>query len=339
MRRSSGLNGVQVYNNPWVDRVLWKNPVLLWLGRKGWYNKVTPTVPFAIRQVSSRMEAMARQEKEGGFSEKSSLKPDFLDKFLKAKEESPDIVTDNAVLGLTLSMVNAGSDTVATTFAALFYYLLHQPADMKKLVEEIDKHFPTPDVEKPKSFEDFLVPFSEAQKLPYLDACIKETFRFHPALGGQLMERMTPPEGATICGEWIPGNTIVACNSTIVHRHKPTYGPDADSFRPERWLECSADQASLMNRCLLTFGAGPNTCIGKSIALLELYKVVPSFIRAFEVSMLAAVDLLELLTIFICRSNSWIPTWLQRSIIWASWSNMMFLCDLKRDIECDEAEP
>ena len=39
-----------------------------------------------------------------------------------------------------------------------------------------------------------------------------------------------------------------------------------------------------MNKTLLTFGAGPNTCIGKNIALLELYKAVPSILRAFKAS-------------------------------------------------------
>ncbi len=33
----------------------------------------------------------------------------------------------------------------------------------------------------------------------------------------------------------------------------------------------------------LVFGAGARTCLGKNISLLELYKLVPTFLRNFEI--------------------------------------------------------
>jgi cytochrome P450 len=38
-----------------------------------------------------------------------------------------------------------------------------------------------------------------------------------------------------------------------------------------------------MESTLFQFGAGSRTCIGKNISLLEIYKLVPSFLRRFEV--------------------------------------------------------
>ncbi len=203
---------------------------------------------------------------------------DLLDKFLRAKAKHPDVVDDRAVLGLTLSMVNAGSDTTATTLAAIFYYLLKTPRVMLKVHEELLTHFGVA-----TSLHSSITTFADSQKLPYLDACIKETFRIHPALGGQLSERLVPGGGATIASEWIPEGTKVSCNSWIVHRHKPTFGQDAEMYRPERWLEAKEEQLSAMNRAFLVFGAGPHTCVGKNIALLEVYKLVPSVLRAFDV--------------------------------------------------------
>jgi cytochrome P450 len=206
---------------------------------------------------------------------------DLLAKFLRAKKEHPETVDDRAVLGLTLSMVNAGSDTTATSLAATFYHLLKNPDIMRTLVSELDAYFLlSPTNKYPSALQDCITTFADAQKLPYLDACIKETFRLHPALGGQLSERIVPPSGATISGSFIP----VSCSSWLVHRHKPTFGDDAELYRPQRWLQSSSEQLSAMNRALLTFGAGPNTCVGKNIALLEMYKLVPSVLRAFEVS-------------------------------------------------------
>lgn len=258
----------------------------MWLSRLGYYNKVTPTVPFAIKALSERLQT-ERKEQFGdmpGKRQQENGKVDLLDKFLRAKKEFPDTVNDKAVLGLSLSMVNAGSDTTATTMAAIFYYLLKNPTAMARLRKEIDEHFPPPAADSAAAPESCVTSFSEAQKLPYLDACIKETLRYHPALGGQLQERLVPPGGATISGIWIPEDTIVSCSSWLVHRHKPTFGQDADRFRPERWLKAGDERLSAMNRALIAFGAGPHTCVGKNIAILEITKLVPSILRAFTVS-------------------------------------------------------
>jgi cytochrome P450 len=276
----------QVSNASWIDDVLYKNPILLWLGRRGWFDQGTLTVPLARKQLAERLKRQRQDETKGGADQGPV---DLLTKFFQAKQDFPETVDDRAVLGLTMSMVNAGSGTIATTLIALFYYLLKTPEKMTKLRTELDSHFPPPppppttDSVSIQSFEEYVVPFGPAQKLPYLDACIKETLRIHPALFGQLMERVVPPEGATIAGEFVPGGTIVSSNAWIVQRHKPTYGADVDTYRPERWLECDSQQLSAMNRALLVWGAGAHTCIGKNIGLLELYKVVPSILRMFTV--------------------------------------------------------
>lgn len=36
---------------------------------------------------------------------------------------------------------------------------------------------------------------------------------------------------------------------------------------------------------MFQFGAGARTCIGKNISLLEIYKLVPTFLRNFEVEL------------------------------------------------------
>lgn len=278
---SSQADIFQVNNLTWLDQVLKKNPVLMWLGRHGLWNSVTPTVPIALRQVDQKKREFK------GVDENSKARVDLLTKFLQAKIDNPEIVDDRAVLGLTLSMVNAGSGTVATTLAATFYFLLKYPQVMKELVAEIDECFPPPTTSaaagKPIDFHKYVVPFAESQKLPFLDAVLKEIFRIWPGLGMQLIERVTPPEGAHIMGEYIPGNIIVSCNAWIMHRHKPTYGEDVEVFRPHRWLDASPEQQAAMNKASLVWGAGPNTCIGKNIAFLELFKVIPSVLRMFKV--------------------------------------------------------
>ncbi|KIX05577.1 uncharacterized protein Z518_06449 [Rhinocladiella mackenziei CBS 650.93] len=102
----------------------------------------------------------------------------------------------------------------------------------------------------------------------------------HPATGLPLA-RVVPKEGVTIQGNFFPGGTIIGVNSWVAHANEDVFGPDANIFRPERWIE-SKDQASEMERSFLAFGAGSRTCIGKNISLMEMSKVVPELIRRFD---------------------------------------------------------
>lgn len=81
----------------------------------------------------------------------------------------------------------------------------------------------------------------------------------------------------------MPGGTIVGVSPSTVQRHKPTFGDDANSFRPERWLVDDQEKVRVMERAMFSFGAGGHTCLGRNIAVMELYKIVPSVMNHFEV--------------------------------------------------------
>lgn len=212
---------------------------------------------------------------------------DLLSKFLAAKEARPDFMTDTLVQTMAVSMAFAGSETTAISLGAVFYYLLRHPAALARLRAELD------DAGRRGVFADCatgLVTWHESQKLPYLDACVKEAFRMHPA-PGLPMERIVPPQGADIAGHFVPGGTIVGCSAWVLHRNKDVFGADADVYRPERWLvdetrDRGAEEARIkeMTGTMCQFGLGSRTCIGKNISLLEIYKLVPSFLRRFDVS-------------------------------------------------------
>ena len=184
---------------------------------------------------------------------------------------------------MAVSMAFAGSETTAISLAAVFYFLLRNPRCFELLRTELNEAVLDGRLQ---SREDGLTSWTEAQSLPYLDACIKEAFRLHPAAGLPL-ERVTPSEGADICGRHIPGGTIVGCSAWVIHRRPEVFGENPDVYRPERWTEAAHEQRKEMEGTMFHFGAGSRTCIGKNISLLEIYKVVPSFLRRFDVSMIS----------------------------------------------------
>ena len=165
---------------------------------------------------------------------------------------------------------------------AVLYYVLRTPGCYSKLQRELDTHLqPASPAAESTYFE---TPYSQARELPYLHACIQEAFRMCPALGSML-ERIVPSSGATICGVPIPGGTIVGCNAWVVQRDKKTFGEDCDTYRPERWL-ADAETTRNMERSMFQFGGGSHICLGQYIALMEIYKLVPSLIKTYEVRFL-----------------------------------------------------
>lgn len=283
--------GTVIGQNPWLDRILIKNPVKLFLESKGLWpsGPNAAIVRFALdRQREHSKRAEDDLERSGENTGKRGV--NFLQRFLQSQEKSPEFLTDNRITAMCASLIIAGSDSTAISLSSVFYYLLQNPRVYQKLMVEIDAADAAGEL---ASSEDTtgagdVVPFSAAKKLTYLDAVINESFRMHPAVG-LLLERVTPPEGATICGEYVPGGTVVGCNAWVVHQNKEVFGEDADVYRPERWLESEgADtiQLSRMRQSMFQFGAGARTCIGKNISLMETYKMIPTFLRKFEVCLL-----------------------------------------------------
>lgn len=209
---------------------------------------------------------------------------DFLARFLEAKNEYPKIVNDQQVFSYTVSNMNAGSDTTAISLRAILYYVLKSPRVASVLQAELDVAFKEGRIDLPVSWK------QSQKELPYLDAVIREALRLHPAVG-LLLERKVPQGGFQLPhnGPYLPAGTIVGANPWIIHRHA-LFGEHVDSFIPERWLPADDESESKfqsrkseMIRATFTFGAGPRTCIGKNISLLEIYKLIPSLFLTYEV--------------------------------------------------------
>jgi cytochrome P450 len=273
---------------PLLDKLLLKNPLYLLLAKLNLVDSTFPVARFAQARMKERLGVNYSSMPD--LTQKFELdpsKPDLLSKFLAAQAARPEFMTDRLVGTMAVSMAFAGSETTAITLAAVFYHLLRTPAAMRRLREELDG------LEERGAFGDVatgLVTWAEAQQMPYLDACIKEAFRIHPAAGLPL-ERIVPEGGADIAGHFVRGGTIVGCSAWVIHRRRDVFGVDADVYRPERWLdplegEAKADQEwriKRMNATMIQFGMGSRTCIGKNISLLEVYKLVPSLLRRFDI--------------------------------------------------------
>ena len=75
--------------------------------------------------------------------------------------------------------------------------------------------------------------------------------RLHPS-NCYPLERVVPEEGATVCNIDLPKGTIVATTAPLINCNEDIFGTDAKEFRPERWLENSAERLKVMERTFFT---------------------------------------------------------------------------------------
>lgn len=273
---------------PILDLLFQKNVLKLQLQKWGFLKTVFPVTKFGLDRSAERSHDMAIVKEKGlsALQNASQINDnkniDLLSKFTQAQHDHPEFMTDDLVLTSCLSMIFAGSETTAITLSSIFYFLVKHPQVYKKLIAEIDEAVQNGTIEDTE--QNGLITWTESQKLPYLDAVIQESFRMHPA-PGLLLERVVPVQGIDILGQLIPGGTIVGCNAWVLHRRPEIFGADVDIFRPERWTDATGERLKEMKATMFQFGAGARTCIGKNISLLEVYKVVPAFLRRFDIEL------------------------------------------------------
>ncbi|KAI0149828.1 cytochrome P450 [Hypoxylon sp. NC0597] len=253
---------------PWLDSLWVKNTFVSRLRPAKW----SPMVQFANKREEER-RAMSASEKEHS----QANDRDFLSRFLAALDKDPSI-PPWALRAWTSSNIIAGSDTTAIFLRTMFHELLTHPASLAKLRAELDEAAAQGKLSK-------IATWKESIALPYLSACFKEAGRIHPPFGLHL-ERVVPAGGLEVCGQTLPAGTIVGMNAWVVHRDPDMFGPDADAWRPERWLEGDEAHIKRMDASLLTFGAGHRTCLGKHISYLEIFKLVPTLLQAYDIELI-----------------------------------------------------
>ncbi|KAI1822452.1 cytochrome P450 [Xylaria intraflava] len=174
-----------------------------------------------------------------------------------------------------LFMFIAGTETVSSALRTTLFHLIGTPVAYQRLKAEIKTAVENRTVSSP-------ITAAEAKTLPYLQAVLYEGLRIRPAATATFAKEV-PPGGDTIHGYFVPAGTSVGPNLPCMMRSKELFGEDADIFRPERFLEADPDTRTEMQRNVdLVFGYGRWMCAGKTVAWLELNKMIFEVVREFD---------------------------------------------------------
>jgi cytochrome P450 len=169
---------------------------------------------------------------------------DLVDMLLAARNPDGSAMTDWQVRDNLMSMIVAGHETTTAELAWAFQLLAHDRPAQNRLCAELDG----------------------GTGEQYLVATVNETLRHRPAFPFLIPRAVCEP---IEIGGWTyaPPARLVAC--TYLIHHDPAFYPKPQAFRPERFLG-EVDQAPMW----LPWGAGPRSCVGRHLALLEMRAVL-----------------------------------------------------------------
>jgi cytochrome P450 family 135 len=174
---------------------------------------------------------------------------DILALLVSARGEGGEPLSDEELLDQIITLLLAGHETTTTGLAWAFERLVRHPAVLQRLESELGKG------------ED-----------DYLDAVVNETLRVRPVIDG-VWRKLTAP--AAVGGYHLPAGTLVFPAITLVQTSEAF--PDADEFRPDRFLDGSPPPYTF-----IPFGGGPRRCIGASFAIMEMKTVLSTVVKQIE---------------------------------------------------------
>lgn len=164
-------------------------------------------------------------------------------------------------------LIGAGTLTTAWSLTVAIFYLLREPRCLARLKQELSTALPTGKAVSSRS----ILPTLE--NLPYFNAIIQETLRLSYGVATRLA-RIAPDEELVVPGDgtgsdgkqWrIPPNTVVSMTQLHMFQNEQLF-PSPKEFQPERWMV----EPKLM-RFMVAFGKGSRQCLGKNLALAEIY--------------------------------------------------------------------
>lgn len=225
-----------------------------------------------IREISREMLEEKLRESHATEMEQERKK-DIMSLLVRARKESLESepmgysLSDEAMMDQVLTFLGAGHETTASGLAWTLYLLALNKEAQDKLREEVT----------PILAADSRPEYRTLKELQWLDCVVMESLRVLPPVP---MTFRKTGNADYLDGVYVPKNTILYIPIRVINTWQAIWGPDAEEFRPERWLNLPKSYHSQYS--LMSFIVGPHACIGKTMAIIEMKTVLASLIANFE---------------------------------------------------------
>ncbi|KAI5631853.1 cytochrome p450 domain-containing protein [Phthorimaea operculella] len=220
---------------------------------------------FVNKVISIKKQEMQNYN-QSNENDADRIKP-FLEQIIEAagvEGEYGELELKEETLGVTI----AGMDTSASAVGFVASMLAQHPDVQEKVYQELMGVFEGDEPVRP----------DHLSRLPYLDAVIRETLRLYPPV--PVITRQADRDTELPNGVVLPEGTRIMIHLWAINRHPAYWGPDADQFKPERFLNYTPKHPAQ----LATFSIGPRACIGFKYAAMSMATLFSTLLRRFRLS-------------------------------------------------------
>ncbi|PWA95965.1 cytochrome P450 [Artemisia annua] len=183
---------------------------------------------------------------------------------------------DKFIKDTLLSLLVAGRGSTAAALTWFFYLLLRNPVAESRIYEELHEKLGMKEDEKWKQFG-----AKELENLVYLHGSLCEALRLFPPVP---LNAKGPQEIDTLpSGHRVNSGTKILLHSYAMGRMETIWGQDCLEFKPERWISQKGGIKHIPSYKFTAFHAGPRTCLGKKISLLQMKIVAATIIYNYKV--------------------------------------------------------
>ena len=189
-------------------------------------------------------------------------------------------LTGVEVSSICLSLVSGGFETIPGTLTSCLGSLSTPAGQLwqDRAYEDIKRYYPNIRDAWENSFQD--------EKVPYLNAIIKEAARYYTVSSMSLPRKTTTD--IVWDGAIIPAKTMILVNAQAGNHDIDHFGPNAGSFDPERWLESIVPGQPFVEKTStglnhLSFGAGARACSGQAMAQRLLYSALLRILASYKI--------------------------------------------------------
>ncbi|KAH8100404.1 cytochrome P450 [Cristinia sonorae] len=188
----------------------------------------------------------------------------------RALTEAPGSYSDDVMMRCAPQLLTGGSDTIISLTSTFLLAILHNPEVQIRAQAEIDQvigneRIPT---------------YKDKDSLPYVYAIVRECIRWRTALPTIYRNLVKDDEFE---GRHISQRSTIFINYQGILRNDDVY-PDADAFRPERWLDPKVLGNKDIDPLEIAFGFGRRVCPGKFLALDLGFQLIVAMLTVFKVS-------------------------------------------------------
>ncbi|KAL4798677.1 cytochrome P450 [Aspergillus venezuelensis] len=197
----------------------------------------------------------------------STYNPSYVSNLLDAnpgiRVGSPE---ETSIRWTAASLYGGGADTTVSTIATFYLAMTLFPDVQKTAQAEIDtvigrSRLPSSD---------------DREKLPYINALVKEALRWHPVIPMGLPHRAMVDDSCN--GYLIPKDSVILANLWAFTHDENTYKSPSE-FNPSRFLGDSPEK----DPHTLVFGFGRRICPGRVLADRTIFLAIAQSLAAFEI--------------------------------------------------------